>query len=251
MVKFSSVQSTTKEIAVTMNTFDGPVVLSSTWRRMATALILVAALAGSSPVFCGPIHEAARDGDLKEVQLLLKAHPDLVSSKDEKYGQTPLHIAAFNDRVDVAKVLLANKADVNAKANNGSTPLHLAAAKGNKDMVELLLANKADVNAVDNDGWSPEHSAVVWEHKDIQDLLSQNGGKELPAPRPIPPPPPLPGAARPTGAAHPGSAAPTGNMPPAAKAPPTNPAPPGNSAPSSKPAPPSSTAPPGNPAAPK
>jgi hypothetical protein len=149
-------------------------------------LLLSAALAWSTPGFCGPIHDAARDGDIKKVELLLKGQPNLVSSKDEEYGQTPLHIAAFNDRLDVAKLLLANKADVNAKAKNGSTPLHLAAAKGNKDMADFLLANKADVNAVDNDGWSPMHSAIAWGHKDIGDLLSQSGGKELPAPKAAP-----------------------------------------------------------------
>jgi hypothetical protein len=163
-------------------------------RRAALALVLLAALASGSPCFCGPIHDATRDGDLAKVKSLLKADPNLVSSKDDKYGQTPLHVAAFNDRKDVAELLLASKADVNAKANNGSTPLHLAAAKGNKDMVELLLAGKADVNAVDNDGWSPLHSAVVWDHKDIQELLRQQGGQELPAPRKPATPPSAPGA---------------------------------------------------------
>jgi ankyrin repeat protein len=153
-------------------------------RRVAAALLLLAALASGSLGFCGPIHEAARDGDLKTVESLLKDHPDLVSSKDEKYGQTPLHIAAFNDHLDVAKLLLANKADVNTKANNGSTALHLAAAKGNKDMVELLLASKADINAVDNDGWSPLHTAVTWGHKDIEDLLRQHGGQDPLAAKP-------------------------------------------------------------------
>jgi hypothetical protein len=158
--------------------------------RYVSGALLLAALLWSSPSFCGPIHEAAKEGDIKKVELLLKSQPDLISSKDDKYGQTPLHFAAFNDRLDVAKLLLADKADVNAKAKNGSTPLHLAAAKGNKDMVELLLTNKADVNAVDNDGWSPMHSAVTWEHKDIADLLSQNGGKDLPAPKAAPAPAP-------------------------------------------------------------
>ena len=51
---------------------------------------------------------------------------------------------------DVAELLLANKAEVNAKDNNGWTPLHLAAPKGHKDVAELLLANKAEVNAKDN-----------------------------------------------------------------------------------------------------
>jgi ankyrin repeat protein len=34
--------------------------------------------------------------------------------------------------------LLANKADVNAKDNNGETPTHLAVLRGSKDMVKLL-----------------------------------------------------------------------------------------------------------------
>jgi ankyrin repeat protein len=38
----------------------------------------------------------------------------------------------------VAELLLANKAEVNAKDNRGNTPLHLAAAKGHKDVAELL-----------------------------------------------------------------------------------------------------------------
>ena len=152
-------------------------------RRVAAALLLVAPLASALPAFCGPIHDAARNGDIKTVEALLKEHPDLVSSKDEKYGQTPLHIAAFNDRFEIAKLLIADKADVNAPANNGATPLHLAAAKGNKTIVELLLASKANIDALDHDGWSPLHSAIVWGHKDVEDLLRQKGAQDLPAPK--------------------------------------------------------------------
>ncbi|MGD0546393.1 MAG: ankyrin repeat domain-containing protein [Terracidiphilus sp.] len=152
-------------------------------RRFAISLLGLSALAAAVPGLCAPIHDAVRAGDLAKVEALVKEHPDLVSSADEQYGQTPLHIAAFNDHKVVAEFLLANKADVNAKAKNGSTPLHLAAAKGNKDIVELLLANKAEINALDNDGWSPVHSAVVWHQKEIEDLLIAKGGTELPAPK--------------------------------------------------------------------
>lgn len=158
----------------------------SVFRHVAAALLLIAALASGRQGFCGPIHEAAKSGDIKTVEALLKAHPDLVSSKEEKYGQTPLHVAAFNDRIDIAKLLIANNADVNAQANNGATPLHLATARGNKDMVELLLANKANIDVTDHDGWSPLHSAIIWDHKDIQELLRQKGGQDLPSPR-VPP----------------------------------------------------------------
>jgi hypothetical protein len=183
MVEYGRLNHETKEITAQMNTSNFYPRSVGASRSISSAMLLSVALAWSSPGFCGPIHEAAREGDIKKVELLLKQQPSLVSSKDERYEQTPLHIAALYDRLDVAKLLLADKADVNAKAENGSTPLHLAAGKGNQDIVELLIANKADVNAVDNEGWSPMHSAVVYGHKDIEDLLSKNGGKELPAPK--------------------------------------------------------------------
>jgi ankyrin repeat protein len=64
------------------------------------------------------IHEAAKAGDLKKVKVLLKGNPELVFSKD-KHASTPLHKAAFFDRKEVAKVLLANKAEVTAKDGLG------------------------------------------------------------------------------------------------------------------------------------
>jgi hypothetical protein len=171
-----------------MNTFQSHLLRLNPSHRFAALLLGLAVLAAGRPGLCGPIHDAARAGDLAKVQSLVKEDPKLVSSVDAQYGQTPLHIAAFNDHKDVAEFLLANKADVNAKSKNGSTPLHLAAARGNKDIVELLLANKAEINALDNDGWSPVHSAVTWHQKEIEDLLIAKGGKELPAPK-LPPPP--------------------------------------------------------------
>ncbi|MGO8926242.1 MAG: ankyrin repeat domain-containing protein, partial [Limisphaerales bacterium] len=58
------------------------------------------------------------------------------------------------------------------------TPLHLAARLGHKDVAELLLASKADVNAKDNGGQTPLHLAVVFGHKDVAELLRQHGGHE-------------------------------------------------------------------------
>ncbi len=42
---------------------------------------------------CGGIHDVAKNGNLENVQMLLKSHPDLVFSKD-KNGETALHLAA-------------------------------------------------------------------------------------------------------------------------------------------------------------
>ncbi len=83
--------------------------------RKLVAVTLVA-LVWSSLAFCGEIHDAAQNGDLAKVKALLKANPDLVSSKDTN-GMTPLHCAAVKGHKDVAELLLANKAEVNARDN--------------------------------------------------------------------------------------------------------------------------------------
>jgi ankyrin repeat protein len=60
------------------------------------------------------ILEATKHGDLKNIKELLHDHPDLVFSKD-KNSLTSLHLAAANGHKDVAELLLAHNADVNAE----------------------------------------------------------------------------------------------------------------------------------------
>jgi len=89
-------------------------------------LALVCAL----PCLGGPIHVAAEKGKVETVVALLQAHPELVSSVD-KAGYTPLHLAARNNQLEVARILIANGADVNAMSYHslqsvGMTPLHAA-----------------------------------------------------------------------------------------------------------------------------
>ena len=54
-------------------------------------------------------------------------------------GDTPLHVTAWRDDVQGAKLLLAAGADVNAQGDMGYTPLHVAVANGSVPMVTLLL----------------------------------------------------------------------------------------------------------------
>jgi TonB family protein len=137
------------------------------------ATVSLAMLAWSMVAICGPIHEAARNGDLERVKMLLKDTPELVSSKDDlsAYGYTPLHWAASKDHKDVVEFLLANDAEVNVRDNHGSTPLHIAAQLGLTSMMEFLLANKAEINARDNINWMPLHIAVVGAKKEVAQLL--------------------------------------------------------------------------------
>jgi ankyrin repeat protein len=89
------------------------------------------------------IHDAARDGDFGKVQTLVKGNPGLVFNKD-KGGFTPLHWAASSGHKDVAELLLAHGADVNAKNNNDWTPLYYAVSGGHKDVAQLLRQHGGD-----------------------------------------------------------------------------------------------------------
>jgi ankyrin repeat protein len=92
------------------------------------SIVALVALALSSPAFCGEIHYAVCDGDLPKVRALLKSNPDLVFAKD--IGMTPLHVAAFTGHKEIAELLVANRADVNARDKGNQTPLHMAADGG-------------------------------------------------------------------------------------------------------------------------
>src|SRR6266436_1444021 len=89
------------------------------------------------------ISAAVKEGDLERVKALLKGKPDLVFTKDDA-GWTPLHYAAHWGWKEVAELLMANKAEVNAQTTDGLNPLHIAAAQGYREVAELLLANKAE-----------------------------------------------------------------------------------------------------------
>ena len=61
--------------------------------------------------------------------------------------QRPELMPSQADHVQVVKLLLEAKADIDAKANNGATALIMASSEGHSDIVRLLLEAKADVNA--------------------------------------------------------------------------------------------------------
>jgi len=85
-------------------------------------------------------------------------------------GKKPdtLFDAAINGDAAATRHLLAVKADINAKGEDGYTPLMAAAALGHEDIVQLLLDAKADINAVNNDG----ATALVVAVKSHQDAIA-------------------------------------------------------------------------------
>jgi len=113
------------------------------------------------------LHTSAYIGDLQRVEKFIDDDGASVDAKDQK-GQTALHYAAKAGQIAVAKLLIANGADVNA---GEWTPLQ-EAAYYSKEMVELLLAKGADINT---GKWTALHSALDAARFDIVELLLAKG----------------------------------------------------------------------------
>jgi len=83
-------------------------------------------------------------------------NPDVPSEDENGYkGETALLNAAFWGRVEITKLLIQHRADVNAAAERGIVPLHEAVRMGNLEVARMLIAHGAKVNAKDNEGKTP------------------------------------------------------------------------------------------------
>lgn len=135
---------------------------------------------GSSCSTCGTARaafdarEVAKAGDVPKLAGLLRTDCNLVRSKNHE-GWTLLHTAVYEGQQAVAELLLANGADINAKATDGYTPLHSAALSYKKEskrqLLEMLLANKANPNAETEDRLTPLHLVAFGNEKDATALL--------------------------------------------------------------------------------
>lgn len=90
-------------------------------------------------------------------------------------GWTPLIYASAGNRVDIARLLIAKSANVNAAAENGTTALMMAAREGHLAMALLLLEHGADGKYVSPYGHSALSLAVERGHKDIEAVLRKAG----------------------------------------------------------------------------
>lgn len=87
---------------------------------------------------------AVREGAMRVFGALL-AHPGIDLEAQAMNGNTALMMAAFKDNRRAAEALLAKGAKVNRP---GWTALHYAAAGGSEDIARLLLAHQARLDAV-------------------------------------------------------------------------------------------------------
>ena len=87
---------------------------------------------------------AVREGSMGVFQSLL-AHPGTDLEATAMNGNTALMMAAYKRNKPAAEALLARGAQVN---RSGWTALHYAAASGDEDIARLLIARKAKLDAM-------------------------------------------------------------------------------------------------------
>lgn len=120
------------------------------------------------------LEEAIVHNDLPAVSNYLASggSADTIEGSD---GLTALHIAAGDNRREIAQFFIDQKANVNARDYLGRTPLHWAAFYGHLDMVVLLLKHHAEINAADIHGLTPLHLATMYGHDKLITLLLDSG----------------------------------------------------------------------------
>ena len=80
-------------------------------------------------------------------------------------AMTPLLYASRDGQMDIAKMLVGAKADVNQPEANGVTPLLIAIANGHLEVAKFLLQQGASPNATDFWGRTP-----LWEAVELRNL---------------------------------------------------------------------------------
>jgi ankyrin repeat protein len=120
--------------------------------------------------FGSKLHKAVAANDVNLVQALLRSGAD-VNVRDN-HGLTPLFEAAWYGYEKVARLLLDDGANVNARGEfGGQTSLHFAARKGFQEVVRLLLDHGADVNVCDFHRHTPLYFAIEKGHQEVVQLI--------------------------------------------------------------------------------
>ena len=104
--------------------------------------------------------------------LVLTNHPQTQVNTQNQLGETPLMLAAINNQLDLAKILIQRGADVNKP---GWTPLHYAATRGHREMMRLLLENEAYIDSPSANGTTPLMMAAYYASPLAVKLLLEEG----------------------------------------------------------------------------
>ncbi|XP_071842194.1 uncharacterized protein [Apostichopus japonicus] len=110
-----------------------------------------------------PLHLAAITNNIEVIRIMLESGAN--PNEADRNGQTTIHHACYNRNSPCMSVIFKYstfKIDLEKKNFNGHSALHVAVDKRDKVLVRMLLENGANVNAMDSrNGWTPLFIAVA------------------------------------------------------------------------------------------
>ena len=127
----------------------------------------------TDPALLKTLHPTFADQTDEALLKLVKENPPLVHDKDES-DCTALHYAARYGRVETARWLIGQKADVNTMSYNRFTPMHMVS---NATLAELLIKSGADLDRKDAWGNTPLQRAAEENRPAVVDAILASGYK--------------------------------------------------------------------------
>ena len=128
-----------------------------------------------------PTHWAAINGHVEVIKFLMSKGASI--NNTDSYGREPIHCAAENGHVEVIKFLISQDDTVVDKKNcEGNTPLHLAVLEEKLEAIISLLEHKANVEAKNRMGLTPLDVAASKSSFNIYSLLIDIGSNPFPIP---------------------------------------------------------------------
>jgi len=121
-----------------------------------------------------PLLDATCTGQTQVVKLLLQ-HGAKVDAGD-KYGYTPLFYAIWSKHEEGLKALISAGADINKRpSEKDCPPLFYAVWEDYKSGIRILIDAGANVNAEDEKGWTPFRYAALEGIRDMVELFVAKG----------------------------------------------------------------------------
>ncbi|XP_047128763.1 transient receptor potential cation channel subfamily A member 1 homolog isoform X1 [Hydra vulgaris] len=125
-----------------------------------------------------PLHNACTQGNIELLSYLFEVMENLdksllptLISRQNKEGQSFIHLAVLGSYSAIVKLLLEKGCDVNQCMDGEETPLHIATVIGNIEIVEFLLLHGADVEKRNSIGRTALHKAADFGKYEILELL--------------------------------------------------------------------------------
>eukprot|EP00238_Polyblepharides_amylifera_P003914 CAMPEP_0196588264 /NCGR_PEP_ID=MMETSP1081-20130531/60040_1 /TAXON_ID=36882 /ORGANISM="Pyramimonas amylifera, Strain CCMP720" /LENGTH=164 /DNA_ID=CAMNT_0041910713 /DNA_START=170 /DNA_END=664 /DNA_ORIENTATION=+ len=83
--------------------------------------------------------------------------PDLINKREDRNGNATLHIAAQNGHVDLVKLLLLHKANIDIQNKSGQTSMHMAISYDLDEVIDVLRKGGCDENRKNEEGFPAIH----------------------------------------------------------------------------------------------